>query len=417
MEIGLMGTMLRKIGDGDWLYHAKGPTIKKMTIFAAGGSFYRFIGPNAYDEKPKGITGNPRKTLLVELSDGTKGIGTIGYRPLTNEVLGSVKALIGKDIFSFYQWEGEQIVGLEPSVAEYFLNANYAWVESGILDALGRVKGVPVWQMMGQSARQGIDPYDGTLYFADIAHNTDARIIATLGKRIKQDGYRAVKLKIGRPDKWLPGEAGVERDIESFIALREAVGHNFNIMADANNGYRNKFEWAIKMLKACAPYKMYFIEELFPDDQVAYGVLKEKLLQENAVIPIADGESIWQEDMLEVFQDYCQAGVYDYIQPDMPTCGFSSILRVSRMAAQYPSVKLIPHVWQSQMGMLMSAHISKIQSNIPFIEDSRYMEHVLMTPGYEFVQGQWHIPNQPGWGVELIPNYEQFIVGEKMVVE
>lgn len=86
---------------------------------------------------------------------------------------------------------------------------------------------------------------------------------------------------MGRVDKWLPGEAGVERDIEAFIALREAVGNNFNIMADANNGYHDKFDSAIKLLKACAPYHMYFMEELFPDDAEQYAKVRDILAGDN----------------------------------------------------------------------------------------------------------------------------------------
>ncbi len=390
----------------------KGPAIQKITVFTSGGSFYRFIGMNAYDKKPKGIMGS-RRTVLIELSDGTMGIGTHGYRPITDEVVRTIKALIGKDIFSLYQWDAEKITGVEKSMEKYFYDANYAWVESAILDALGKLKNLPVWQLMGTSVRHGIDPYDGTLYFEDIANNTDARIIGTIGKQIKHDGYRAIKIKLGRPDKWLPGEAGVERDVEAFIALREAVGSNFNIMADANNGYRDKFDWAVKLMKKCAPYDMYFMEELFPDNAAQYLKLRDILLEENTFIPIGEGESIQNMD---TFSSYFEAGVYNYVQPDMPTCGFSNIMRAAKAAEKYNHVKLIPHVWQSQMGLLMSLHASKIQSNIPFVEDSRYMEHALMANNYLFDDGKWFIPDAPGWGVTLSPNYKQFIEGEPLII-
>ncbi|MEZ4830372.1 MAG: enolase C-terminal domain-like protein, partial [Bacteroidia bacterium] len=258
------GSLLAGTQNHSSIFPDKGPSIRKISIFAAGGSFYRFIGPNAYDERPKGIKGNPRKIVLTELSDGTQGIGTLGYRPLTEEVLKTVKTLIGRDIFSLYTWSGETISGVSREMEALFFDATYAWVESALLDAIGRLRQAPVWKLFGSSVRNSIDPYDGTMYFEDIASQTDVQIIAKIAKRIKSDGYRAIKIKLGRPDKWLPGDAGVMRDIEAFIALREAVGNNFNLMADANNGYRDKFEQAVKMLKACAPYNMYFIEELFP---------------------------------------------------------------------------------------------------------------------------------------------------------
>ena len=198
-----------------------------------------------------------------------------------------------------------------PRAQPYFFDAQTAWTESGILDAIGKQKGLPVWRLFGEPVRDGVDPYDGTMYFEDIARHTGVEVIAEIGRRIKTDGYRAIKIKLGRPDKWLPG---LLRDIEAFIALREAVGNNFNLMADANNGYRDKFEWAVTFLKFCAPYSMYFMEELFPDDTPSYVRLRESLLAEDLHVPIAEGENI--RDM-DIFDSYLRAGIYSYIQPDM----------------------------------------------------------------------------------------------------
>ena len=391
-----------------------GPQIQKIKIFEGSGSFYRFIGPNSYDNKPKGIKGT-RKIVLVDLSDGSTGIGIVGYRQPTDEIYKSIRQLIGKDIFSLYRWKGDQIIGPTDEMEKYFHDPLYSWIESAILDAIGILKQRPVWQLMGKSVRDGIDTYDGTLYFEEIANQTSVDLIGKIGKRIQNDGYRAIKIKLGRCSKWLPGEVGVERDIEAFIALRETVGTNFNLMADANNGYRDHVDWAIRMLKACAPYDMYFIEELIPDNAAQYTQIRQALLEANAFIPIADGESIWK-NMVDEFTGYCQAGVYNFIQPDMPTCGFSNIIRTARMAEKYPHVKLIPHVWQSQIGLLMSTHASKIQANIPLVEDSRYVEHAVIAPGYQFRGGQWFVPEAPGWGVRLSPGYEEFIVGEPIVI-
>ncbi len=408
-----VGGLSKASANNKFSYNLKsGPTIKKITILSSSGSFYRFIGMNAYDKKPKGIRAGSN-TVLVELSDGTVGVGTYGYSIINDGVLQNVKKLIGQDILTFYNWENDKISGVHENMKSYFYDATYSWIESAFLDAIGKIKNMPVWKLMGTSVRDGIDPYDGTLYFADIANNTDASIIGTIGKRIQHDGYKAIKIKLGRPDKWLPGEAGVERDIEAFIALREAVGNNFNIMADANNGYRNKFDWAVKLMKSCAPYNMYFMEELFPDNTQQYLKLRDILLTENTFIPIAEGEGI---NNMDVFDSYLKDGVYNYIQPDMSTAGFSNILKTAKFTENFGHVKLIPHVWQNQLALLMSAHASKIQANIPYVEDSRYNEDALMTTDYIFSDGKWFIPDAPGWGVKLAPDYTQFIVGEPLVI-
>ena len=396
----------------NFLEHKDEPVIKKISIVRSSGSFYRFIGMNAYDKAPKGINGT-REYFTVEMSDGTVGVGTLGYFPVNEEVVNEVEKLIGKNPYSFYLWKADKIQGVTPEMQKYFFHPKYAWVESGILDVIGKLMGLPVWQLMGESVRDGLDPYDGTLYFEDIANNTDARIIGEIGARIKEDGYRAIKIKLGRPSKWLPGEAGLNRDIEAFIALREAVGHNFTIMADANNGYKDRFDWALQLLKSCAPYNMYFMEELFPDDTDQYLKLRQALLEENFFIPIGEGENIRE---LEKFDPYLNAGVYNYIQPDMRTSGLSNILNTARKASKFPHIKLIPHVWQSQFGLIMSLHASKIQRNIRYVEDSRYFEHAFITSGYSFKDGQWFIPNRPGWGIELSPERQKYVTQDVTVI-
>lgn len=388
------------------------PVIKSFSVFKATGNFHRFVGMNSYDKAPKGIQGN-RGIVKVTLADGTIGIGPIGYRPADEPALLKLKELIGKDPFSFYNWQGDKITGVKEDMQPFFFDARYAWFESAVLDAIGKLKQQPVWKLTGTALRDGIDPYDGSLYFEDIANNRNVDVIGEVAKKIRADGYRAIKMKLGRPSKWLPGEAGVARDIDAFIAAREAVGSNFVLMADANNGYEKQLDWAIRLLKACGPYQMHFIEELFPDDVVEYRKLRDALLTDNFFIPIAEGENI---NDLSQFDSYMSAGIYNYLQPDMHTCGYSNILAMARKAQSFSHIKVIPHVWQSQLGLLMSLHISKIQHNINFVEDSRYFEHAIVPGGYLFREGQWFIPDKAGWGIELSPDYKQFIVDKETIV-
>ncbi|MBC6992351.1 enolase C-terminal domain-like protein [Hymenobacter sp. BT491] len=391
----------------------KHPTVRSITLFTGTGTFARFVGMNAYDTAPKGITATTPLVKIV-LSDGTVGVGPRGYGQTTQELLRKVKSLLGQDPGALYTWDKNRITGVAASpFHDWFFDPEYAWLEAPLLDALGKLRQVPVWQLFGPSVRDGMDAYDGTLYFEEIANKTSVSILAELGKRSKNDGYRAIKMKLGRPYKWLPGEAGLNRDIEALATLREAVGNNHLLMADANNGYQNHFDWAVKLMKAGAQHNLFFMEELFPENPAQYAKLREVLLQANMFLPIATGEGIRD---LRRFDQHCRDGVYHYIQPDMATSGLSNIVYTAQKAAAFPHVKLIPHVWQNQLGLIMSLHASKIQANIPFVEDSRYFEHSLLTSGYTFTQGQWFIPNKPGWGVELAPDYQQYVVGPEVVL-
>ncbi len=91
-------------------------------------------------------------------------------------------------------------------------------------------------------------------------------------RRIKEDGYLAIKQKVGRPGQWMKGEAGVERDIERLL-------------------------------------------ETMPDRGIT--------------ISIAEGEGVQD---FELFRPFLEAGIYDVVQPDLRTMGLTNILRGAALA-------------------------------------------------------------------------------------
>jgi len=378
------------------------PVISKVTLLQVPGDFRRPVAMNAYDNKATGKAG-AIKLVRVFLSDGTLALGVEGYVAIREPGLAFLKRMIGVDPETVFRWEGDRISGHQSDYGALLRDPQNSWFEGPLLDAVGKLRGKPVYKLFGPAVKDGIDAYDGSLYFVDIASNRGAEAVGERAKAIKSDGYRAVKIKVGRPSKWMKGEAGVARDTEAFIATREAVGANFNIMADANNGYAGHFDWAVRFLKACSPYQMHWIEEIFPETVEEYRKLEKALLDVNAVTPVAEGESI---HMMEEFEPYLEANIYGYIQPDMRTCGFSKILQAADMAVRN-HVNVVAHNWMSEMGKLMSLHAAKIRRNIPVVEDDRFHNFALDASDYEFRDGQWFVPERPGWGVDLSSNYER----------
>jgi L-alanine-DL-glutamate epimerase-like enolase superfamily enzyme len=71
----------------------------------------------------------------------------------------------------------------------------------------------------------------------------------------------------------------------------------------------------------------------------------------------------------------------------------------------------------SEMGKIACMHTSKIRRNIPLIEDDRYHDFVLDASAYQFRDGQWFVPDKPGWGLDPSPVYEQFArIGDETVI-
>lgn len=295
------------------------------------GEFARPVAMNAYDKKPVGKNGSIRLVRIVT-SDGSFGLGVEGYVPIDEHSFRFLKDMIGVDPEEVFLWENDRIVGHTAKFANQMKDERNCWFEMALLDLVGKRRNCPVYRLFGDAIRDRIDVYDGSLYFVDVESGKGAEAVAQIAREIREDGYRGLKIKVGRPWKWMPGEAGVVRDIDAVIAAREAVGANMNLMADANNGYQGHFNWAVRFLRETSLYKLGWIEEIFPETVEDYTELHRVLQKVNADLPVADA----------------------------------------------------------------------------LIEDDRYHDYALDTSAYVFREGCWLVPEEPGWGVELSPEYKYF---------
>lgn len=390
---------------------ADSPPISKITILDVPGEFARPVALNAYDKRPVGKSGHIR-LVRVFLADGMVGLAVEGYKPIREPGIKFLKSMIGLKPEAAFRWDGERIAGYASEFAEPLAEPSNCWFELALLDLVGKIRHKPVYALFADPLRSGIDAYDGSLYFVDVVSGRGPEAVGEIARSIRADGYRGIKIKVGRPWQWMPDERGVVRDIEAVIAAREAAGRNMNLMADANNGYDHHHDWAIRFLKECSPYALTWIEEIFPEKVSDYTAFHRQLQEVNADTPVADGESVLQMDDFRPFLD---AGVYRYIQPDMRTCGFSKVLYAADLAAP-ARVNVVPHNWMSELGRVACLHASKIRQNIPLVEDDRYHDLALDASGYEFRDGQWFVPDKPGWGLDLSPNYDVFSRNNREIV-
>jgi L-rhamnonate dehydratase len=400
-----LGAMASAAGGGK-------PVITKITILEVPGEHQRPVAMNSHGKQPGLHKNGTNRFVRAFLSDGTVGIGEEGFVRVQEDGLKFLKGMIGIAPEDIFTWEDGYIKGHSPEFAAQMKDQQNCWFENVLLDLVGKLRGKPVHALFGPALRDGIDAYDGSLYFVDVASGRGPEAVAEVAKEIRGDGYRGLKIKIGRPWKWMPGEVGVVRDIDVIIATREAVGFNMNFMADANNGYQGKMEWAVRLLKESSLYRLNWIEEIFPETLEDYSQLHRMLQDINADTSVADGESVHDMDL---YTPFMKAGEYRYIQPDTRTCGFSKILYAADLAYPY-RVNVAPHNWASEMGKIACLHAVKIRKNIPVAEDDRYHNFVLDSSAYVFREGQWFIPDKPGWGVELLPEYDFFAQAGKEVV-
>ena len=289
--------------------------------------------------------------LVVEVftDEGPVGIGNAALSPaLTKKTIdsGLTPLLIGEDPWDIeFLWQhmfrktmafGRKGIGMVAISA----------VDIALWDILGQSAKQPVYRLLGGRTKPRIPVYASRLYSVELEE------LAAEAKRYKEQGYKAMKLRFG----WGPtdGAAGMQRNLALVRTVREAVGEDVDVMADAYMGWT--LDYAKRMLPLLEPFHLRWLEEpVIPDDVHGYVDLKAR-----ARIPIAGGE---HEFSLYGFRDLLEARAVDYLQFDTNRVGgISQARKISAMAEAY-SIPVIPHA-----GQMHNYHVVMASLNCPMAE-------------------------------------------------
>jgi len=208
--------------------------------------------------------------LIVEIESdaGLIGIGNAGLAPRsTKQVIDSYlkPVLIGSNPFDLeYLWQymyrktmafGRKGIGMVAISA----------VDIAIWDLLGKALKQPVFRLLGGRTKAKIPVYASRLYSQPLEK------LAEEALGYKKQGFRAVKLRFG----WGPadGRAGMLSNVDLVRTVREAVGEEIDVMADAYMGWT--LEYAQRMIPLLEKYNLRWLEEpVIPDDIGGYTALK-----------------------------------------------------------------------------------------------------------------------------------------------
>jgi L-rhamnonate dehydratase len=289
--------------------------------------------------------------VIVEIftDDGHVGIGNAALAPpVTKQVIDLYlkPLLIGADPWNIeFLWQqmyrktmafGRKGIGM----------AAISAVDIALWDLLGKSAKQPVFRLLGGRTKPRIPVYASRLYSIELGE------LAAEAKRYKKEGYRAMKLRFG----WGPsdGAAGMQRNVDLVKTVRQAVGDEIDVMADAYMGWT--LDYAKRMLRLLEPFNLRWLEEpVIPDDIHGYAELKS-----HARIPIAGGE---HEFTQYGFRDLLAARAVDYIQFDTNRVGgITQARKISALAESY-SVPVIPHA-----GQMHNYHVVMASLNSPLAE-------------------------------------------------
>jgi len=325
-------------------------------------------------------------TLVVEVEASD---GTVGFAVTTG---GEIGAFIVEKHFARF------IEGRSPTDVEvmwdqmYFSSIFYgrkgvvvnalSGVDLAVWDLLGKLRGEPVFQLLGGAVRDEVEFYA-----------TGAR--PDLAKKL---GFIGGKMPLHHGPA--EGEEGLRQNLAELAVMRERVGPDFWLMLDCWMSL--DLDYATRLAHAASPYGLKWIEEaLPPDDYWGYAALKKQV---PAGLLVSTGEheaTRWGFRML-LEMDCC-----DLIQPDVGWCGgLTELIKIAELADSH-RVAVVPHG-----SSVYSYHFVLTRHNCPFAEFlmmAPKADHVvpmfapLLLDEPVPVNGRMKVPERPGFGVRLNP--------------
>ena len=207
-------------------------------------------------------------------------------------------------------------------------------------------------------------------------------------------GYGEVQ---GGPQEDITGALPLADEMTRIQLTREAIG-DAQLMLDMNAPYT--VADCTRFARAVEPFDIAWLEEplhwyLQPDDYVQ--------LASATSIPLAHGEREWHRFTI---REFVKSGALTYVQFDATRhAGFTESLRIAHLAEQM-GVFIAPHTAPHLHAHLVAAFGDKAFGAESHGDPDRHpIQHELYSGGPEFRDGQLHLSDRPGFGVDVNRKY------------
>jgi L-alanine-DL-glutamate epimerase-like enolase superfamily enzyme len=340
--------------------------------------------------------------VRVVAEDGAEGIGQVApyNADLTCAVLHRQVAphVLGREALEPHA-VGQGVLEAEHKFPGSFVCRALGGVDTAVFDLAAKAAGTSVCGLLGGTLR----PYPAyaSSMRRDISAADEARRLADLQQR---DGYTAFKFRIGQEcgrdaDEW-PG-----RTEEVVPAVRAALGDEARLLVDANSCYSP--ERAVEVGRFLEQHGVIHLEEPCPYWELDWTAEVRAALD----LDVTGGEQDWS---LAQWRRIVSLPAVDVVQPDV--CYLGGMARSLEVAALAHGAGLpcTPHSANLSLVTVFAVHLlCAIPNAGPYvelsIEDESYYpwQDGLYAPAMRVDDGLLHVPDGPGWGVELSPAWLQ----------
>lgn len=260
-------------------------------------------------------------------------------------------------------------------------------INIALWDLAGKILEQPVSTLLGGRYRTSVQAYASIL----------AHPVTTLSERIakvRASGFKAIKIG------WDPILQQSLADDEALVRrAREDAGSDTTVLIDAGGSapfWPVRLKDALERAKMLADYGVYWLEEpLRPDDIEGY-----KRLTDLSPIKIAHGEVLTRR---QSFRQYFSARAMDIVQPDVVKVGGLSEMRRIAWLAQEHDIELVPHGWNTAIGLAADLQLVSTLPGRTFVEfnfGNKLIDELVEKP-FSLEDGCLSIPNEPGFGISI----------------
>jgi L-rhamnonate dehydratase len=326
-------------------------------------------------------------TLVVEVEAAD---GTIGFAVTTGGDPGAW--IVEKHLARFV--EGARVTDIERIWDQMYQSTLFygrkglvvnviSGVDLALWDLLGKLRGEPVYQLLGGPVR------DELIFYATGARPDAAKALGFIGGKMP--------LHHGPAE----GEDGMARNLAMIEEMRAKTGPDFWLMLDCWMSLDLNYATRLAT-RAWDRAGLKWIEEaLPPDDYWGYAVLRRDVPRGMMVTTGEHEATRWG------FRLLLEMECADILQPDVCWCGgITELLKISALADAAGKL-VVPHG-----SSVYSYHFVITRHNSPFAE------FLMMAPGADVVtpmfspllldepvptNGRLKVPETPGFGVRLNP--------------
>ncbi len=254
-------------------------------------------------------------------------------------------------------------------------------IDLALHDLVAKVLGVPVYTLLGGCQRTKL------LAGIEVPRGTPEQM-AQHSYEYFQEGVRAIKAKIGS-DPW--------RDVECLQAIRDKLGPDISLRADANCAYTyNEAKIFCKLTEASGTGL-----ELLEQPLAIHDLDGLRELRNSTTIPIEVDESAYSLSILHLILKNNSADIIN--TKCAKAGGIKGVAEWAAAAAAAQKPIVIGTEWGVGLKVAAKLHLgASIPNADPVVEFTEIMIHELLlkTP-LQLLDGYLTVPTMPGLGLEL----------------